>query len=169
MQCGPVGLVCEEGQEVRSERWHLGARMAFALGRKDTWMAYVEESQYLGHQKAEETGRSKACSSWLGSSLSYVDTGPAMSSTDEHVLSGNSSSETGNACEQASKQNQDNLPQHLEPRGPQKSCRGTTDGKQAMAALTHRGFVGRGCGPHMGSGSSKDPSLIKDGGLCSPF
>lgn len=35
VQRGPVGLVREEGQQVWSERWHLGARMTFTLGRKE--------------------------------------------------------------------------------------------------------------------------------------
>lgn len=35
VQCGPVGLVREEGQEVGSERGHLGARLTFALERKE--------------------------------------------------------------------------------------------------------------------------------------
>lgn len=35
MQGGPVGLVREEGQQVGSERWHLGAGVPFALGRKE--------------------------------------------------------------------------------------------------------------------------------------
>ena len=34
MQGGPAGLVCEQGQQVGTERWHLGARVAFALGQR---------------------------------------------------------------------------------------------------------------------------------------
>lgn len=34
MQCGPAGLVCEQGQEVGAERQHLGTYVAFTLGRK---------------------------------------------------------------------------------------------------------------------------------------
>lgn len=37
VQRGPVGLVREEGQQVRSERWHLGAEMTFTLGKKAAW------------------------------------------------------------------------------------------------------------------------------------
>lgn len=38
VQRGPVGLVREEGQEVGSERWRLGAGVTFTLGRKEAWM-----------------------------------------------------------------------------------------------------------------------------------
>lgn len=38
VQGGPAGLVCEQGQQVGPERWHLGARVAFALvWRKFGW------------------------------------------------------------------------------------------------------------------------------------
>lgn len=46
VQRGPVGLVCEESQEVGSERWHLGARVTFALGREEAWM--VRWADWLG-------------------------------------------------------------------------------------------------------------------------
>jgi hypothetical protein len=38
MQRGPAGLVCEEGQEVRTEGRCLGASVTFALGRKEAGM-----------------------------------------------------------------------------------------------------------------------------------
>lgn len=39
VQGGPAGLVCEQGQQVGPERRHLGARVAFALGRRKPGLA----------------------------------------------------------------------------------------------------------------------------------
>lgn len=38
MQCGPAGLVCEEGEEVGAKRQHLGTYVAFTLERKEVRM-----------------------------------------------------------------------------------------------------------------------------------
>lgn len=50
VQGGPVGLVREEGQQVGSERGHLGAGVPFALGRKEACDGPVG-------QRATEQGR----------------------------------------------------------------------------------------------------------------
>lgn len=68
MQCGPAGLVSEQGQQVGSERWHLGARMTFALGRKHTrdgpcgadWPSGLEPLESRGRGPFPERPRASA-------------------------------------------------------------------------------------------------------------
>lgn len=56
VQRGPVGLMCEEGQEIGPEGGHLGTGLTFALGRKEAWWSL------LGPQESE-TGPPRGSSS----------------------------------------------------------------------------------------------------------